>query len=53
MNEAHWGYISLAYGITGVVVLGLILRIVFDYRRLRAELANLERNGSNKDGDVE
>ncbi len=52
MNEEHWGYIVLAYGITAVVVLGLVLRTLFDYRRLRAQLSRLENKGADRRSEV-
>ncbi len=44
MSESHWSYIALAYGVTFVVIGATALRIVLDYRRLRAELAQLEKD---------
>lgn len=51
MNDEHWGYILLAYGVTAATLLALVLRILFDYRRLRAELARLEQRGGDDQGD--
>lgn len=52
MNEAHWGYIALAYGVTLLVVGALALRIVLEHRRLRAELARLEATAVNKQSEA-
>ncbi|PWB82583.1 MAG: heme exporter protein CcmD [Methylocystaceae bacterium] len=52
MNGEHWGYIALAYGVTAVIVLALVLRNLLDYRRLSAELARLERKGAEDRGEA-
>ena len=47
----HWTYIAAAYGVT-VVTLGVVtLRIVLDYRRLRAALARFGAAGARDQGD--
>ncbi len=43
MSETHWSYIALAYGVTFLVIGAVALRIALDYRRLRAELAQLDK----------
>lgn len=52
MTDEHWGYILLAYGVTAIVILGLLARIVLDYRRLRADLSRLERRGADKPNEI-
>lgn len=52
MNQEHWGYILLAYGVTAVVVLTLTTRILLEYRRLRADLARLERKEPDRPSEV-
>lgn len=49
MNE-HAGFILLAYGITTLVIGGIALRIILDYRRLRAELARFGAEGRREEG---
>jgi heme exporter protein D len=49
MSEDHWGYVLLAYAVTGVTVGVLILRILLEHRRLAAELARLEKTGAGQD----
>lgn len=44
MSDAHWDYILLAYGVAAATIAVLVLRIVADHRRLRAELARLGRS---------
>ena len=46
MNETHWTYIALAYGVTAATILFLLIRILLEHRRLRGELARLEKNGA-------
>ncbi|MBM3577433.1 MAG: heme exporter protein CcmD [Alphaproteobacteria bacterium] len=47
----HWFYIAAAYGVT-IVTLGVVtLRIILDYRRLRAELARFGAAGSRDQGE--
>jgi heme exporter protein CcmD len=48
MSEDHWGYVVLAYAVTGATVAILALRILLEHRRLAAELARLEKNGAGQ-----
>jgi heme exporter protein CcmD len=42
MSSSHIGFIAAAYGLTMAVLLGMILAILADYRRLRKSLSRLE-----------
>jgi heme exporter protein CcmD len=42
MSAQHWTFVALAYGVTFLVVGAVAARIVFEHRRLRAELARLD-----------
>jgi len=42
------GFILTAYGLVALVVLGLIVSIVVDYRRQRAVLRELEARGMTR-----
>ncbi|MBI1981533.1 MAG: heme exporter protein CcmD [Methylocystis sp.] len=47
----HWFYIAAAYG-AAVATLGVVtLRIVIDYRRLRAALARFGAAGARDEGE--
>jgi heme exporter protein CcmD len=48
----HWGYVLLAYGVTGAIILILVLRILLEHRRLAAELARLEQTGGGDRGEA-
>lgn len=41
MNPDHAFFITLAYGISGVAVLGMIAAIMLDYRRLKKSLRTM------------
>jgi heme exporter protein D len=47
LNPAHLPFIAAAYGITLLVVGGLILRAVLDHRAQMRALAALERRGAS------
>ncbi|WP_159725989.1 heme exporter protein CcmD [Methylosinus sp. Ce-a6] len=51
MTDEHWGYIVLAYGVTAAVILGLLIRILLEHRRLVGALARLEKNGAGDRGE--
>jgi heme exporter protein D len=42
---AHAGFIAAAYGVTIIVLAGLVLWIVLDGRRQKRQLAELEARG--------
>jgi heme exporter protein D len=44
----HLGFIVAAYGVTILVVAGLILRAVLDYRAQRRALGELEARGMRR-----
>lgn len=46
----HAAYILAAYGLTIVVVLGVIAGIVIDRRRIERALARFQTRGSETDG---
>jgi heme exporter protein CcmD len=52
MTDEHWGYILLAYGVTAATILIMAFRILLEHRRLAAELARLEKNGSIARGET-
>ncbi|WP_018264534.1 heme exporter protein CcmD [Methylosinus sp. LW4] len=52
MNDEHWGYILLAYGLTAATILIIAFRILLEHRRLSSELARLEKNGSAARGET-
>lgn len=52
MTGEHWGYIALAYGVTAATILFLLIRILLEHRRLRGELARLEKNGAVDCGET-
>ena len=39
----HLGYIVAAYAVAGLVVVGMVAAILWDYRDVQARLARLER----------
>ncbi|MGD9540932.1 heme exporter protein CcmD [Methylocystis sp.] len=47
----HWFYIGAAYGVTFVTLGVVTLRIVLDYRRLRAALARFGAAGARDQGE--
>jgi len=51
MSE-HSSFIILAYGVTTVVIGGVALRIILEYRRLRAELARFGAKGQRDEGET-
>ncbi|MBY6240565.1 heme exporter protein CcmD [Methylosinus sp. Sm6] len=52
MSETHWGYVVVAYGVTGATVLAIALRIWLERRRLTADLARLEREGASEESEA-
>jgi len=46
----HWFYIAAAYGVTGATLGVVALRIILDYRRLRAALARFGAAGARDEG---
>lgn len=51
--SGHWTFIALAYGVTVLVIGAAAGRIVFEHRRLRAELARLQASGVKDEGEAE
>ena len=47
----HWFYIAAAYGVTAATLGVVTLRIVLDYRRLRAALARFGAAGARDEGE--
>ena len=45
----HIEFIVASYAVAGVVILGMVVKIVWDYRGLGAELAALEAARGEKD----
>jgi heme exporter protein CcmD len=43
---AHWTYIAAAYGVAAVVIAGLVIHAVVDWRRQRVALDALEARGA-------
>jgi heme exporter protein CcmD len=52
VTDEHWGYIALAYGVTAATILILLIRILLEHRRLRGELARLDKNGAGERGET-
>jgi heme exporter protein CcmD len=52
MSENYSVFIFLAYGVTVTTIGVVTARIVIEYRRLRAELARLERWESSKESQT-
>lgn len=50
MTGDYWGYIATAYGVTALVAGGVAVWILWEHRRLRAELA---RYGSSPSGELD
>lgn len=48
---SHLTYVLLSYGISAVVVLGIIAWIVLAQKSLQAELARLEKQGIRRRSD--
>ena len=46
----HGAFVALAYGIAFLTIGGMALRIILEYRRLRAELACFGGKGQREDG---
>ena len=53
IDDPHFGYIFAAFLVAGLVVVGLSLSILFDYRRVTRDLITLEQAGTRRrsDGD--
>jgi heme exporter protein CcmD len=41
MTESHWGFILAAYAVTALVIGGMAVKILLDYRRLQQELGTM------------
>jgi heme exporter protein CcmD len=41
MTDSHWGFILAAYAVTALVIGGMTLKILLDYRRLQQELGTM------------
>lgn len=46
--DAHAGFIAAAYGATALVVAGLVLRAVRDWRAVNRRLSDLEARGARR-----
>jgi heme exporter protein CcmD len=42
MTEAHIGFVVAAYGVAAIVLIGMIVAVVVDYRAQRQALRRLE-----------
>lgn len=47
---SHFGFIAAAYGVTSIVLTGLIVWVVVDGRIQKAALADLDRRGIRRRG---
>ena len=45
----HAGYIFAAFGLTGIIVAGIIMALMNDYRTLRRDLAQFGDKGPETD----
>jgi heme exporter protein CcmD len=52
MSEGYGAFVFFAYGVTVATIGVITARILFEYRRLRAELARLERWESSKESQT-
>lgn len=48
---SHAAYVALAYGMSFIVIAGLVVRIVLDQKARMAELAALEKAGVRRRSD--
>lgn len=39
MSDSHWGFIAAAFAVALIVIGGVTLKILLDYRRLKQALA--------------
>jgi heme exporter protein D len=46
--DPHFAFITGSYLVTGLIVAGLILRAIFDYRAQKRALAELEARGAGR-----
>lgn len=49
--SAHDAYVAAAYGITFIVLAGLVVVVLADQRGRKQELAELERQGERRRSD--
>lgn len=49
---SHWTYVALAYAFAILTIGGVAWRIIYDYRKLRAELAQFGDRGRREEGDA-
>jgi heme exporter protein D len=50
VNDPHFGFIFASYAVTVLVIGGLIVWTILDYRRLRSALARLPRRDGEGEG---
>ena len=51
-HDPHFGFVVAAYAIAFVIVAGMIVTILADYKRLKQALASLSR-GTHQNPDLE
>jgi Heme exporter protein D (CcmD) len=49
MSDSHWGFIIAAYAIAALVIGGVTLKILLDYRGLKQALGKLAGTNSRRD----
>jgi len=49
MSDPHWGFIIAAYVIAALVIGGMALKIVLDYRNLKQALGKIASTNSTRD----
>ncbi len=46
--DSHWGFVFVSYGISAIVLVGLSVFVVIDFRRQKRQLAVLESSGARR-----
>ena len=49
MTDQHWGFVAAAYAITALVIGGMALRILLDYRSLKQALRKMADANPSRD----
>jgi heme exporter protein D len=49
MSDSHWGFIVAAYVVTAIVIGGMTLKILLDYRALKRALGRMAAADAGRD----
>ena len=49
MTDAHWGYILAAYVVAALVIGGMSVKILLDYRSLKQALGRMVGTSTDRD----